>query len=316
MDHDAPAPPATRSAARTAAVLLLGAALGAGAGLLTGWIDRTPADPHDDPAFGAAPTRAARAASSGQVGTFRLVTWNVHGLREADGDANPGLTVQWLLASGFDVALLQEAAGPAASGAAAIPARLGPLTGASAAFVGTERRFGEEHTGNAVLSKLPAGPVHRVPLPDTRGKAFRTAVLTTVFVPTEADPEGVPVRVLNVHLTKPHLEPGQIERAIDLFLALETPCVLAGDFNQPIDSPVLSGVLAEEGVTDALAALDPSVVRAALPVGKEKVDHVLVRGLTIGEAAVIPTEASDHPLYWVELTLPTERQPEARAEAE
>ncbi|QDT16127.1 endonuclease/exonuclease/phosphatase family protein [Alienimonas californiensis] len=316
MDAPSPAPAATRSSGRTATTLLLGAVLGAGAVLVAGWIDRAPANPHDTPAFVGAPLRGTAAgettagAASESAGTFRLVAWNAHGLRGADGDYNPALTVQWLLASRFDLALLQEVPGPA-DGAAEGPASgmLGRFTGSSAAFVGTERRFGEEHTGNAVLSTLPTGPVHRIPLPDTRGKAFRTMVLTTVFVPTEQNPAGEAVRVLNVHLTKPNLERGQIERAIDLFLALETPCVLAGDFNQPIDAPALTGLLAVDGVTDALAALDPDEVLASLPVDKEKVDHIFVRGLTVGEAAVVPTKASDHPLFRVDLRLPRAAPP-------
>ncbi|NNJ24753.1 endonuclease/exonuclease/phosphatase family protein [Alienimonas chondri] len=298
------APTARRPAWRSAATLLLGAFLGAAGALIGLWAERIPANPHDAPAFVGKPLRAP-GDSADSDDSFRCVTWNVHGFRGADGDPNPALAVQWLLASQFDVALLQEVPGPdAVSSEGPASATLGRFTGASAAFVGTERQYGREHVGNAVLSTLAAGPVHRIPLPDTRGKAFRTAVLTTVFVPTAVNPEGQAVRLLNVHLTREGWEPGQLERALDLFLALEAPCVLAGDFNAEIDAPPLQALLASDEVKDALAALDPREVRDALPVGKEKVDHIFTRGLIVREAAVLRTEASDHPLYWVDLSLP------------
>lgn len=267
--------------------LLLGAALGAGAVLLSVWADRTPADPHDAPAFGAPQSTDGELVRGN--GGFRFVTWNVHQYAGPDGEGNAEETGRILNDSGFDVATLQEAADDEGGFA------LDTLTGAAGAFIGTEKRFGRVHIGNALLSRLATGPVHRIPLPDSRGKAFRTASLTTVFVPTETNPDGEPVRVIGVHLANTADGDVQTERVVDLFLATQPPCILAGDFNQTIDSPSLALLFAAEDVSDALADL---------PAGQRGIDHVFIRGLTASAPAVVPTDASDHPLLRVDLSLP------------
>ena len=281
---DPPPPLSARHCRGGAVTLSAGLLLGAGIMWLIGWADRVPADPHDAPSFGA-PEAAAIPAADGQ---FRLAIWNVHRFVGSDGVENVEATAGALNDSGFDVALLQETPGDGDG------FDLGGRTGAAAAFVGTEDRFGRTHIGNAVLTRLAAGPVHRLPLPDTRGKAFRTAVLTTVRVPTGTNPGGEPVRVLGVHLATTADQAVQVERVTDLFLSLRAPCVLAGDFNQPIDSPLLEPLREAPGVTNALAAI---------PRGERDVDHVFVRGLTASNARAALTSASDHPLYAVDLRL-------------
>ena len=281
---NSPPPSSARHCRGGAVTLPAGLLLGAGIIWLIGWADRVPADPHDAPAFGTPSVAATRAAD----GRFRLVTWNVHRFAGSDGVRDAPAISGVLSDSGFDLALLQEAPGDGDG------VGLDGLTNAAAAFVGTEDRFGRTHIGNAVLTRLAAGPVHRLPLPDTRGKAFRTAVLTTVRVPTGANPGGEPVRVLGVHLATTADQAVQIERVTDLFLSLRAPCVLAGDFNQPPESPLLEPLRTAPGVADALAAI---------PRGERAVDHVFVRGLTASNARAVRTSASDHPLYAVDLRL-------------
>ncbi|MEM9703288.1 MAG: endonuclease/exonuclease/phosphatase family protein, partial [Planctomycetota bacterium] len=278
------------------------------------WADRVPADPHGDAEFHQplVVSNHWRIESPRPDSRFRLATWNVKQMKGWEGPIEPGDLGRALSATQFDVAVLQEAVGrenwpePGLYPRKIIAPGVDiPLErNAASAFVGTERRFGKAVAGNGLLTKFDYGEVHRIPLPDTRGKAFRTAVLTTVSLPTEQGEAGTAVRILNVHLTRDDLEPGQIERVVDLFLALQAPCVLAGDFNAEENHPELRRMLAEHDVTDALAGLDPAVVLDALPIGKEKVDHIFVRGLTVEDAAVVKTNASDHPLYWADLKLP------------
>ena len=215
------------------------------------------------------------------------MTWNVHQFEGVGGAASFARAGALLGETGFDLAVLQEvtAAGPTGDPAA----DLAEATGAAAAFVGTERWFGEAHVGNAVLSRLPTTFAHRVPLPDSRGKGFRTAVLTTAALPGGGD-----VRVLNVHLSRGRDRAEQLARAVDLFLALKEPCVLAGDLNSRPDDPLLEPLRTAPGVVDALA---DAGVRAST------VDGIFVRGLAVTDAALVPTDASDHPLYWADLTV-------------
>ena len=225
----APPPAAARRRSRWPSRLAwaaFGAVVGATAFGLGGLIDRAPANPHAPADFAAAPPRrTASLADDRPRDGFRLVTWNIHHATGTDGVTDPARTAAALRAARFDVALLQEVNGPTAGGDDQAAALADDLR-AGGAFVGTETRWGRTHRGNAVLTRLPAGPLHRVPLPDTRGKGFRTLTLTTIRTPA-----GTPVRVVGVHLSRGGDKPAQLAAAADLFLSLEEPCVLAGDFN-------------------------------------------------------------------------------------
>ena len=267
-----------------------GALAGVSATLLAGLIDRAPANPHAPAAFPAPPPR--RTASLETIPShdgFRLVTWNIHHATGTDGVCDPARTAAALRASRFDVALLQEVNGPVAGGGDQAAALADDLR-AGGAFVGTETRWGRTHRGNAVLTRLPAGPLHRVPLPDTRGKGFRTLTLTTVRTPA-----GTPVRVVGVHLSRGPDRAAQLAAAADLFLSLDAPCVIAGDFNTKADDPLLSVLRESAGVADALANL---------PGERWEVEQVFVRGLKVARPSRIGGDASDHPLIAVDLRVP------------
>ena len=296
----APAPAALgrRRAAWPSRLLwaVLGGLVGAAVTLLCGVIDRTPANPHAPTAFSSPPLRrtAALDASPGAPlakphDGFRLVTWNIHHGTGADGVRDPARTAAALRASRFDVAVLQEVDGPAA-GAGGQAADLAGELRAAGVFVGTETRWGRVHRGNAVLTRLPAGPLHRVPLPDTRGKGFRTATVTTVRTPA-----GTPVRIVGVHLSRGDDRAAQLAAAADLFLSLEAPCVLAGDFNTKSADSLLRELRESPGGADALAAL---------PGDRWEVEQVFIRGLLSARPRRTPAPASDHPLISVDLRVP------------
>ena len=270
-----------------------GAAVGAVGVLLAGMVDRSPANPHRPAPFPAAPPR--RTASLGESRPhdgFRLVTWNIHHATGADGVRDPARTAAELRASRFDVALLQEVDGPTA-GAADQAAALAADLRVGAAFVGTERRWGRVYRGNGVLTRLPAGPLHRVPLPDTRGKGFRTLTLATVRTPA-----GTPVRVVGVHVSRGEDKAAQLAAAVDLFFSLAEPCVLAGDFNTKAGDDLLADLRETPGVVDALAGLKGE---------RWEVEQVFARGLKPSHPARVGTDASDHPLIAVDLRVPRRR---------
>ena len=293
----APSPPAANRRRprplRTAAVLCAGAAVGAALTLLAGAADRTPPNPHRPVALAAtAPVRTVAADSPADAppatDSFRLATWNIHHGEGTDGATDLDRIAEALAATAFDVALLQEVDGPGGSAGTDQAAALAAALGGEGAFVGTEERWGRTHRGNGVLSRLPTGPLHRVPLPDTRGKGFRLLTLATVRTPA-----GTPVRVVGVHLSRGPDRAAQLAAAADLFLSLEAPCVLAGDFNTRADDPLLADLKRTPGVTDALAGL---------PGKRWEVDQIFARGLTATAAVRTATPASDHPLLAVTLT--------------
>ena len=292
----APAPAAARRRSRWPSRLAwaaAGASAGVAATLLAGLVDRAPANPHAPAAFAVAPPRrTASLADDRPHDGFRLVTWNIHHATGLDGVTDPARTAAALRAARFDVALLQEVNGPTAGGADQAAALAEDLR-AAGAFVGTETRWGRTHRGNGVLTRLPAGPLHRVPLPDTRGKGFRTLTLTTVRTPA-----GTPVRVVGLHVSRGDDRAAQLAAAADLFLSLEEPCVLAGDFNTKAGDSLLTLLRESPGVADALANL---------PGERWEVEQVFTRGLAVARPERIATDASDHPLIAVDLRVPVRR---------
>ena len=289
----APPPAAARRRNRWPARLAwvtVGMLVGASATLLAGLVDRAPANPHAPASLGPAPPR--RTASLEDIPPhdgFRLVTWNIHHATGEDGVRDPARTAETLRSARFDVALLQEVDGPTAGDPDQAEALADDLR-AAGAFVGTETRWGRTHRGNAVLTRLRAGPLHRVPLPDTRGKGFRTLTLTTVRTPA-----GTPVRVVGVHLSRGDDRAAQLAAAADLFLSLDEPCVLAGDFNTKSDDSLLAELRESPGVTDALENL---------PGNRWEVEQVFARGLKAARPQRVGGPASDHPLIAVDLRVP------------
>ena len=185
-------------------------------------LDRRPAD-----ATLAPPLRHAERLDRATRDTLRLATWNIHRGRPLDGPEDLAATLADLASVAPDLAALQEVGGsPAlADDPADQAAELADGLGLASLFVGTERRWWHEHLGNALLTNVPPGEVHRVPLPGTQGKKYRQAALTTVPL------GGGTVRVLSVHLDHRVDRERQLAAVLDLFLALERPAVLLGDLN-------------------------------------------------------------------------------------
>lgn len=218
--------------------------------------------------------------------TLSLTSWNIHHGEGPDGVEDLERIAELLESS--DVAAMYEVAGSWNSNQAY---ELADLTGHAAVFAGTERRWWHDHWGNAVLSRVHASDLMRIPLPGTQGRKFRNAVLMQV-------PMGPgSVRILCVHLDRVADRERQLRQVVGLFQALEPPCVLMGDLNTRRDDPVLGPLLAQPDVQDVL---DARGVESSL----DRIDWMLVRGLQVVEAEIRDNGGSDHPCLSAQLRTP------------
>jgi endonuclease/exonuclease/phosphatase family metal-dependent hydrolase len=160
------------------------------------------------------------------------------------------------------------------------------------AFVPTERRWWHDHFGNALLTRIPIGQIHRVPLPGNRGKAFRCATLAQFQFQKQT------VQVLSVHVDSQSDRESQLRSVISLFLGLQPPALLIGDLNSNADDPQMAELLARPDVVDALRGSPPDAR------GRQPIDWILARGFQCRSGQLIHNDASDHPAAIAELELP------------
>lgn len=224
-------------------------------------------------------------------GQLRIGTFNIHGGRGPDLPTDLEATAAVLGREPLDLVGLYEVHGSFTTDQAR---ELGDRVNMASVFAGTERRWWHDHFGNGLLIGGPVREVVRIPLPGSRGKAFRNALLTTF------DAEGSTVRVLSAHLDTQIDRERQLAVVIELFRSLKAPAVLMGDLNCETDHPLLADLLDEPGVVDAVAA------KADVSSSEERIDHLIVRGLDVLDAGCVKTDASDHPYVWAELAVPAE----------
>lgn len=251
--------------------------------------DRTPSGPAAGTELhGAAPSAALPA-------TLRLATFNIHSGVGSDGRLDLARTGKSL--DRFDLVALNEVRDP--SWIAPDQAEsLGTMLQRRWLFAPSERRWWHNHFGNGVVTQLPVSDWLQIPLPSTRGKGFRNAVLLTVPL-AEGD-----VRVLLTHIDRSHDREAQLRTVFALFLALAEPAVLLGDLNSTASDPQLAALLATPGVADAIGARETADGKSA-PAGiARRIDWILTRGLRRLDSGTEDRGASDHPLVWAELALP------------
>lgn len=224
--------------------------------------------------------------------TLRLASFNIHGGRGPDDDTVDLKQTAALLARlDLDLAGLYEVHGGFRGDQALI---LGNQLEMASIFAGTEYRYWHDHFGNALLSNVPVDSVIRIDLPCTQPKRFRNALMATLEL------DGTPVHVIAAHLDTRVDHDRQFAQVAALFQALEAPAVLMGDLNCTAEDPLLAELLANPEVADAIAAAGGEQSQQG------RIDHILVRGLTVKAADVVKSDVSDHPLVWAELALPSE----------
>ncbi len=161
-------------------------------------------------------------------------------------------------------------------------------------FAPTEKQWWHEHFGNGIVHRYGLPHVVRIPLDNTRGKAFRNALLWTVEL------QDGSVRVLSTHIDRTTDRGHQLKTVSGLFLALQPPCVLMGDLNTVATDPQLEALRKVDGVVSPLheqLSEEPPATN---------IDWIFTRGLRTVSAELIENDASDHPILKAELALPQE----------
>ncbi|QDT37383.1 hypothetical protein Pan189_17570 [Stratiformator vulcanicus] len=221
--------------------------------------------------------------------SLNLVSFNIHyGKDDIDSASMPSIR-ELIAAQDPDVVVLNEVPNPFGRSGSTVD-RLGELLSLNSFFLPVERRWWHDHVGNALLLEFIPKSIVQIPLPCSREKGFRGAAVTTV-------PWGErEFRIISVHADSQEDNSEHLRILGELFMATETPCILAGDLNAQIGDEILSELIAA-GAIDAATEM-------GLEQADQLIDHILVRGVTVEDAGMEQTTASDHPLLWARLALP------------
>ena len=219
--------------------------------------------------------------------TLKLASFNIHGGKGTDGVRNVSRIAELL--TDVDVSGLYEVR---ASSYEITPNQAATIANAnklSWLFAPSERRWWTDHFGNGLTYRIPVRSAIRIPLVNTRGKAYRNAILAT------AEMQGVDVRIIAVHIDREQDRRAQLESVIELFLGLQPPCVLMGDLNTAGSDSIIEKLRNKPGVRSPLHDDTEHV----LPEGN--IDWIFTRGLRTVSARLIANGASDHPVLRAEL---------------
>lgn len=224
--------------------------------------------------------------------TFRIASFNIHGGKGRDRELDLIRIAACIEEVRPHFVGLNEVHGTVFGTRLNQAQELGQLLGMASQFIPCESRFWQPSFGNGLLTEVATTPVHRLPLPCTQGKKYRTASLTSFQV------GGQTVRVLSVHLDRVRDREVQLERMFSLFCDLETPAILMGDLNTFPDDSLLRRWLMSFDILDAVG----TIRGAEAP--QRRIDWIFTRGLIVRDAGLLANVASDHPLVWAELEIP------------
>ncbi len=219
--------------------------------------------------------------------TIRLATFNIQGGKGRDGRRDLDRTAETL--KGFDIAGLNEVRGGSPWDPRDQAQLLGEKLGLAYLFAPGETRWWRGAYGNAVLSSLPARLWMRFPLPRARESSHRSVLWV------EFEHRGRTIPVLITHTT-PQPEEAQRSLVFEMFLSLDEPAILMGDFNARGDHPEILRLLATAGVRGTAGESATGRKNGSL-------DWIFTRGLRWVESGVRDEGASDHDCHWVELDL-------------
>lgn len=220
------------------------------------------------------------------AGEIRVMSWNLHHGVGEDGKLDLERIAARIREQKPDLVVLQEVDNKCRRSASVDQAaELAKLTGLTGTFGKAMDHDGGEY-GQAILSKHPLGEtkVHRLPGDGEPRIAFEAVVKL----------ESQPLRLVSVHLD--HQQDArrlkQAETLVKELSASTEPLILAGDFNDVPDSPVM------KAFGEALTPVEKSEPRLTCPAAgpKVEIDHVFLRGLKATSPVTVLPEAvaSDH----------------------
>jgi len=220
---------------------------------------------------------------------LRVMSWNLHHGVGEDGTLDLERIAARIREQKPDLVVLQEVDNKCRrSKSVDQAAELAKLTGLTGAFGKAMDHDGGEY-GQAILSKHPLGEttVHKLPGDGEPRIAFEAVVKV-------GEGEGEALRLVSVHLD--HQQDArrlkQAETLVAALSATKEPLVLAGDFNDVPESPVL------KAFGEKLTAVEKGGEKLTCPAKEPKVeiDHFFLRGFkAVSPVTVLPEAvASDH----------------------
>jgi endonuclease/exonuclease/phosphatase family metal-dependent hydrolase len=207
--------------------------------------------------------------------TLRVATFNI------DGGALGLDRVAHALA-GFDLAGLQEVHGSGQTDFLSQSLKQPGL------YAPVETQWWFKSFGNAAFTDLPVVHWERIPISSNNSDSNRNVILL------RAEFAGRPLNVLITHIDRRQDHAAEIRDVAHLFLSLQEPAILMGDFNLTQDQaghdndPDIAALVSSPGVIDPLA---------------KAYDRIFARGFVALKSGYVEEHASDHLLAWAELQL-------------
>jgi endonuclease/exonuclease/phosphatase family metal-dependent hydrolase len=222
------------------------------------------------------------------VPTLRWMTYNIHHCLGLDNKVDiPGIA-RIINQLDPDCVFLQEVDQlTERSGQVDQTTQLMKLTGMYGHFARAIDFQGGQY-GQAILSRFPVDPPRVVKLPNREDREQRVAVVSKVELPGYGS-----VQLIGTHLDHA-LQKLRVEQS-EQFAALAASgrSVLAGDFNDTFDSPVLQTIMS----TWSQPKLERAVPTIPSAGPKQQIDFILLRGFGekwIYSFRTLDTQASDH----------------------
>ena len=150
----------------------------------------------------------------------------------------------------------------------------------------------EHLTGIALL--------YRFPLQRAEGQLLTSRLEQTAIVHAQVRVGGEPLDAYGLWLgLEPEERAAQLTDALE-FMAKDRPAVLGGDFNSTPDSPIYRRLM-EAGFSDpfVVGGFEPSPTSPSES-PRERIDYVWLRGLSVVDAQVLESTASDHRMVVIE----------------
>jgi endonuclease/exonuclease/phosphatase family metal-dependent hydrolase len=245
-------------------------------------------------------------AEPGHTAPLRVGTFNIHHGVGAHGRLDLGRTADALVKAALDVVALQEvdrmwsARSAFVDQAAYLADRLGMHLAFGPCLA---RAYGEDRCreyGTAMLSRHPIDKAQNTLLPRPRGGETRA------LLEADIDVGGGALRCLATHLQhRSRTERlAQVEAINETIVGRDVLTVLLGDLNARPDSPEIAAITGH--LVDAWrvgGGTSGYTFSSRSP--HARIDYVLASpGITVDDARVVGTDASDHLLVCVDLRVP------------
>lgn len=221
--------------------------------------------------------------------TLTVMTYNIHSFRGDDGVSDADRIAKVL--EGADIIGLNEVRGPNLIGGPNQAEILGEKLGMPWLFAATEIRWLKEDFGNGVLCRPMVKGWVKLPFASGRKHAMRNFVLFKA-----EHPKG-DVNVIVTHIASADDDEQQLKALVNLFMSIEEPVIMMGDFNNRITHPLL-GKLINENLAKSVVDYSTSE--------EHYIDWILYRGLECIDTKVHPRGPSDHPAIRAEFAFPDE----------